>query len=123
MPESWIWRDRSFLRHASFKRHHHPWGGARDPRDQNFGGAKKATRQVKKTMRTVKLATEGTAGRDAWFGIRWRRKMAKGQQSLESGATFTLGSFSHGALEDIGGMDVQQCFWLVFQQIFRETLI
>ena len=41
---------------------------------------------------TVKLATVGTAGRDAWFGIRWRRKTAKGQQSLESAATLTLGS-------------------------------
>ena len=41
---------------------------------------------------TVKLATEGTAGRDAWFGIRWRRKTAKGQQSSESAATLTLGS-------------------------------
>ena len=41
---------------------------------------------------TVKLATVGTAGRDAWFGIRWRRKPAKGQQSLESAATLTLGS-------------------------------
>ena len=41
---------------------------------------------------TVKLATEGTAGRDAWFGIRRGRKDAKGQQSLESAATLTLGS-------------------------------
>ena len=40
----------------------------------------------------IKLATVGTAGRDVWFGIRWRRKTAKGQQSLESGATLTLGS-------------------------------
>ena len=41
---------------------------------------------------TVKLATEATAGRDAWFGIRRGQKDAKGQQSLESAATLTLGS-------------------------------
>ena len=45
------------------------------------------------------------------FGIRRGRKAAKGQQSLESAATLTLGSFSHGALEDIGGLEVQQRFW------------
>ena len=72
---------------------------------------------------TVKLASEGTARRDARFGIRWGRKDAKGQQSLESAATLTLGSFSHGALEDIGGMEVQQCFWLVFRRIYSEKLI
>ena len=44
---------------------------------------------------TVKLASEGTARRDARFGIRRGRKAAKGQQSLESAATLTLGSFSH----------------------------
>ena len=48
---------------------------------------------------------------------------AKGQQSLESAATLTLGSFSHGALEDTGGMEVQQCFWLVVQQIYSEKWI
>ena len=41
---------------------------------------------------TVKLATEGTAERDARFGIRRGRKDAKQQQSLESAATLTLGS-------------------------------
>ena len=44
--------------------------------------------------------------------------MAEEQQSLESAATLTLGSFSHGALEDIGGMEVQQCSWLVFVDNF-----
>ena len=61
--------------------------------------------------------------RDARFGIPQGRKEAKGQQTLESAATLTLGSFSHGALEDIGGMEVQQWFWLVFQQIYTEKLI
>ena len=41
---------------------------------------------------TVKLASEGTARRDARFGIRLGRKDAKGQQTLESAATLTLGS-------------------------------
>ena len=59
---------------------------------------------------TVKLASEGTAIRDARFGIRRERKDAKGQQSLESAATLTLGSFSHGAREDIGGMEVRHVF-------------
>ena len=72
---------------------------------------------------TVKLATVGTTGRDAWFGIRWGRKVPKGQQSLESAATLSLGSVSHGALEDIGGMEVQQCFWLVFRQFYSEETI
>ena len=70
---------------------------------------------------TVKLASKETARRDARFGIRRGQKDAKGQQSLESGATLTLGSFSHGALEDIGGKEVQQYFWLVFQQIHSES--
>ena len=38
------------------------------------------------------MASEGTARRDARFGIRRGRKEAKGQQSLESAATVTLGS-------------------------------
>ena len=54
----------------------------------------------------VKLTTGGTAGRDAWFGIRRGRKDAKGQQSLESAATLTSGA----------------CFWLVFRQIYNEKL-
>ena len=62
------------------------------------------------------MASKGTAIRDARFGIRRGRKDAKGQQSLASAATLTLGSFSHGALEDIGGMEVQQCFRLGFRQ-------
>ena len=41
---------------------------------------------------TVKLASVRTARRDARFGIRRGRKDAKGQQSLESAATLTLGS-------------------------------
>ena len=41
---------------------------------------------------TVKLASEGTAIRDARFEIRRGRKDAKGQQRLESAATLTLGS-------------------------------
>ena len=45
-----------------------------------------------KPRHTVKLASEGTAIRDARFGIRPGRKDAKGQQSLESAATLTLGS-------------------------------
>ena len=72
---------------------------------------------------TVTLAAKGTARRDARFGIRRGRKEAKGQQSLESAATLTLGSFSPGALEDIGGMEVQQCFSLVFRQIYSEKSI
>ena len=72
---------------------------------------------------TVKLVSEGTAIRDARFGIRRGRKDAKGQQSLESAATLTLGSFSLGAPEDIGGMEVQQCFWLVVHQIYSQKLI
>ena len=43
-------------------------------------------------LSTVKLASEGTAIRDARFGIRRGRKDAKGQQSLQSAATLTLGS-------------------------------
>ena len=43
---------------------------------------------------TVKLASEGTARRYARFGIRRGRKDAKGQQSLESAATLTMGSMS-----------------------------
>ena len=62
---------------------------------------------------TVKLASGGSAIRDARFGIRRERKDAKGQQSLEFVATLTWGSFRHGVLEDIGGMEVQQCFWLL----------
>ena len=41
---------------------------------------------------TVKLASKETARRDARFGIRRGQKDAKGQQSLESAATLTLGS-------------------------------
>ena len=41
---------------------------------------------------TVKVASKGTARRDARFGIRRGRKDAKGQQSLESAATLPLGS-------------------------------
>ena len=40
------------------------------------------------------------------------------QQSLKSAATLTLGSFSHGALEDLGGMEVKQSFWLVFRHMY-----
>ena len=43
-------------------------------------------------MCTIKLASKGTARRDARFGIRRGRKDAKGQQSLESIVTLTLGS-------------------------------
>ena len=38
-------------------------------------------------------------------------------------AALTLGSISHGAPEGRGGMEVQQCFWLVFQQIYNKKLI
>ena len=51
---------------------------------------------------TVKFALDMTARRDARFGIHRGLKDAKGQQSLESAAALTLGSFSQGALEDIG---------------------
>ena len=73
---------------------------------------------------TLKFASKGTARMDARFGIRRGRKEAKEQeqQSLESAATLTWGSFSHGVLEDIGGMEVQQ-FWRVRRQIHSEKLI
>ena len=41
---------------------------------------------------TVKLATKGTAKRGARLGIRRGQKDAKGQQSLESPTSLTLGS-------------------------------
>ena len=52
----------------------------------------KGTSRAKSGEVTVKLASERTARRDARFGIRRGGKDAKGQQSLESAATLTLGS-------------------------------
>ena len=67
---------------------------------------------------TVKLATVGTAGRDAWFGIRQGRKDAKGQQTLESAATLTSRSMFLARLST----NSQRNFDLTnaFKSIFRD---